>query len=965
MSHDFVHIHNHSYFSALDGLSSPKDLAKTAKDLGFPAIALTDHGNCSGLYHFQKACKDVDIKPILGTESYITEDHTVKEKGFQNYHLVLLAKNKVGYKNLMYLSSYGYIEGFYYRPRIDFDILKDHSEGLICTSACPIGQIPYILENDNQSKAVELAGQYKDLFGDDFYIEIMTHKYFNNDPQELREKKVAKLLYQLSKKMDIKAICTNDTHYARKEQAEAHDVLLSIQTLDNVKNPKRFSFNSDEFYLKSYEEMMNVYGQAPELLLNTMEISEKIEWDIINPSDDLLPNFDLPEGFADEEAYLKALVTDGMKEKGLINKPEYRERIRYEMSVITKCNYTKYFLILWDIINYARTEGIRVGIGRGSAVSSLCLYVLGVIKLDPMKYDLIFERFLNPDRISPPDVDIDFDYYRRDEVFNYIIRKYGSDHCCQIGTCNTFKARNTIRSIVKALDLGGDWEIYQKKKQQTPDARIEMTKKSLDLADTISNQVPMKAGNIEEAVKSSSDLRQSMGRYPKLRECAKHIEGVVSSGGVHPAGILVCKNPVIETVPLRASKGVVCSQFDGPEVEEIGMLKFDLLALKTLTIVDRTVKMVKDRHGVDLDVDALDPNDPNVFKILNGEDPVRDTKGIFQFEADGISKLLANIHVDDFEDMIVANALYRPGPLGAGVHDMYCNYKHGREEIQYLHPKMGETLKKTYGIMVFQENIMRVAQELAGFTGGQADTLRKAVGKKKADLLKQQKDLFVKGCGENGIDAETADKIFTQIDYFAGYGFNKSHSAAYAFLAYQTAYLKYYYPIEFMCNLLSGEINNNDKDESLRLYINQAKRMGIICMPEHINKSGVDYQIEKGMHKQRQSEIEFLRKPLTGLKGIGAKAVKSIVEHQPYKSLEDFISKIDARVVNIRVFNTLVDSGCMDEAWGNSREELKKIYPEIKKKADKKRKAREKKEKEDKEYGGGSLFDFTGANLEI
>jgi len=688
--------------------------------------------------------------------------------------LILLAKNKVGYKNLIYLSSFGYIHGFYYKPRIDFEVLKEHSEGLIVSTACMAGEISRFFHSGEEKKAEEVALRYKEVFGDDFYIEVMSHSYFNDPEQEAKEKSIAVKLYNLAKKLDIKAICTNDVHYARKEDWEAHDVLLSIQTLDTVKNPKRMTFGSKDFYLKPYEQMRDIYKKAPELLSNTVEIANKIETGIIGASQDLLPNFKLPDGFVDEEAYLKELVKNGMQQKKLINNPKYRERVKYEMSVITSCGYTKYFLILWDIINFARSEDIRVGAGRGSAVSSLCLYVLGITKVDPIENGLIFERFLNPDRISPPDVDIDFDYDKREKVYQYIIRKYGSDHCSQIGTYNKLQARQAIRSTVKALDIGNDWENSERQREANPKAKVNVTKRSLDIADYISKLVPFKAGTkLTDAIKKVEELRNEVHKYPKLMATILKIEGTLKSAGVHPAGILVCKDPVIEHVPLRVSKGVTCAQFDGPEVEYLGLLKFDLLALKTLTVIDKTVKMIKARHGKDIDVDELKPNDPEVFKILNGEDPQKDTRGIFQSEASGISKLLASIHVDRFEDMIVANALYRPGPLGAGVHDMYCNYKHGRKDIEYLHPKMGEALEDTYGIMIFQENIMKVAQVLAGFTGGQADTLRKAMGKKIPELLAEQKALFVEGCKKNDIEKTIAEKIFAQIDYFSGYGFNK------------------------------------------------------------------------------------------------------------------------------------------------------------------------------------------------
>jgi len=616
----FCHLHNHSFFSLLDGLASIDDLVDCASDLGYKSLALTDHGSCAGLYKFQKACKKKGIKPILGMEAYITKDHTIKENRADNYHLILLAKNQVGYKNLIKLSSLAYIDGFYYKPRIDFALLEKHKEGLIVSSACASGELSSLLWNGEDEMAEELAKKYHSVFGDDYYLEIMSHVYNEGgSEQEAKEKMLSGKIYKLSKKLGIKAICTNDTHYARKEDWEAHDVLLSIQTLDTIKNPKRMTFNSQDFYLKPYEQMAELYKKAPEILANTVEIANKIEeGDFIEPSEDLLPDFDLPDGFEDEEAYLKELVKNGMEEKGLINKPEYRERVKYEMSVITKCNYTKYFLILWDIINFARAEKLRFGIGRGSAVSSLCLYVLGITKLDPVKYDLIFERFLNPDRISPPDVDIDFDYDRREEIYNYIIQKYGPERCSQIGTYNKLMARQTIRSTIKVLDLGNDWDIEQKKRAENPNAKIVSTKNSLDLADRIAKLVPFKAGTkIRGAIKSVEELRTAMHKYPKLMACVLKIEGTLKSGGVHPAGILVCKDPLIDHIPLRASKGVICSQFDGPEVEYLGLLKFDLLALKTLTVVDKTVQVIEQRTNQYIDVDKLADNIEILWKEIN------------------------------------------------------------------------------------------------------------------------------------------------------------------------------------------------------------------------------------------------------------------------------------------------------------------------------------------------------------
>jgi len=1351
MAQDFVHLHTHSHFSILDGMSSPEDLAEEAKAKGFGALALTDHGSCAGLLSFQKACIARGIKPILGNEAYITADHELKSKDTRTYHVVLLAKNHIGIQHLMKLASEAELIGKYRKPRIDLNLLDTYHEGLICLSACPVGELSMALWEHGEDTAMKIADNYRQIFGDDYYIEIMTHKYNENSKdQEMRERKVARQLVQLAKKMGIKLVATNDIHYASSGQAGYHDVMLAMQTHAIIKDPKRFTFNSKDFYMKSYEEMLDIYHSIPQVLTNTMEIAEKVSAEpLLTFSDDLLPHFSLPEGFETEDAYLKEIVADGMKTKGLLGKPEYVDRIQFEMDTILKCGYTRYFLVLWDVINYARSQNIRIGVGRGSCVGSLCLYVLGVTGLDPIKYDLLFERFLNPDRVSPPDVDVDFDYYRRDEVYDYLKQKYGHDHCAKIGTYGTFKARSAVRFTAKALDVGNDWEANQRMKAKGITGR--QSKRSLDIADDLAKLVPEGPGiKLLETYKSNSDFRSAIDQYPPIYDCARHMEGKVSNAGVHPAGIIVCANPITDHIPLRDSKGQICSQFDGPEVEELGLLKFDFLALKNLTLIDGTVKLVQERQGVDIDVDNLEPNDPKVFALLNHDRSGVTNNGIFQFEGDGISRLLSDLHVDNFEDMIVANALYRPGPLGAGVHNDYCSYKHGRKKISPRHPKMLDVLHKTYGMMCFdgrqpvytnigplkiadlgsqpvwhsntfktecsdtkhgsfesgckdvyeyvlsngkrlyatsdhlilcmdgiyreiqdvfcnnytiplvtghidsegyktdfdrfylfgaligdgglthtnirfccgknkeygeivggmfkklypdgdyhmhfstrswytnfvfennktkfgmnksnrlsedlilmglkckgdkkripfkhiyenresylallgglidtdghigtdiryssanndlledveyllwrlgyesyrsghnvivhrsadlfyelvdylilkgnssvpicngdrmlvdggmvlqkinsdiaasglsikgycrknninasslfrlrkglktcqastfkgvlgpvrnflclqivesnyvgkrkvydlsvshedhnffasgiivhncyQEDFMKVAQELAGFTKGQSDTLRKAVGKKKEDLLRAQREDFVKGCMHNGIDQKTANLIFDDIEYFGGYGFNKSHSAAYSFIAYQCAYLKTYYPLEFMCNLLTSEIRNSDSGKKLKAYTAETKRMGLKVAGVNINRSKTHYVVEdRTVVKEGKSAIaSFIRTPLTIIKGVGEKAVDEIVANQPFKTLHDFVSRVDGRKVTSRVFESLVQSGCMDGEWGLSRQEILGRVDEIRDSV--KAETRQQKKFDDYQKSfGGSMFDL-------
>ena len=563
---------------------------------------------------------------------------------------------------------------------------------------------------------------------------------------------------------------------------------------------------------------------------------------------------------------------------------------------------------------------------HNSAAGSLCLYVIGVTGVDPIKYGLLFERFLNPDRISPPDVDVDFDDSRRSEIIDYVTRKYGEDHCCKIGTYQALKARSIVRYVVKAMDLGGDWEIMERARLNNPDVKPEESKRSLSIACEIAEQVPEGPGvTIETTYKECPEFRMLVDKYSGLIDNLRNMEKVLGSSGVHASGYVVCKDPIVDHVPLRESKDQICCQFDGPEIEKLGLLKFDFLGLKNVTIMDKTVKMIKERHNIEIEVDKLEPNDKKVFELFNGEHPTMDTKGIFQFESWGMVKLLKEIHVDSFEDLAVATALYRPGPLGAGVHELYADYKHKRKPINALHPKLKEILSKTYGLICYQEDVMKVSRELAGFTRGQSDTLRKCVGKKDMTLLATQKDLFIQGCVKNGISESIATKIFEQIEYFGGYGFNLSHSVAYSLLSYANAYLKLYYPLEYMANLLTTEIGNDDK---FNVYLEHAKRIGIVVRKANINKSGLAFSIEKGVSSLSNKPIEFLRTPFTAIKGIGEKTVKSIIDNQPFSSMDDFIFKINLNEVNVRVFGVLLDSGAMDE-WGNPNDDVDTVRRKI------------------------------------
>ena len=1079
----WVSLHNHSYYSLLDGLSSPKALATQAKKFGCPAVALTDHGTCAGLYQFQKACKEVDIKPILGIETYFTDNIEIRDKSDKRWHLTLFAKNKKGYENLIALSSTAYIDGFYNKPRIDMNLLKKHREGLIAGSACASGILcgPLLEDEFTKDFANSLTNRYcsefQELFGDDFYIEIMSNQFDESKKEFSSKLRLAmKRLYEISQEKSIKAIFTCDSHYCLPEDSEVHDTLLSIQTKDTVKNPGRFTYGSKDFYLKSPEQIEALCGKEfKHLMDNTLDLANKVESDIIQPSKDLLPNFPLPKGFATEEDYLKSLLTTGMQVKGLINLPEYRDRILMEFKVIMATGYQRYFLILWDLIKFARDQKIYVGPGRGcftpeneviclknrestkktinnimvgdfvkshdgkfhevtkthaysveeemiklemedgrvirctkdheiyvlrdsahqwvkaselveddliieykngkisvasvistnifsykgivhdltvkdtssyninglivhnSGVASLCLYCLGVTALDPIKNKLMFSRFLSPDRVSPPDVDLDFDQTRQHEIFDYIVHKYGSDCIARIGTYTSLKAKDAIKRTGKALDIGGDWE-----KSNHSGGKWDSGKATLSLVDAISKTVPEGPDmNIKNALKESMELRQYESMYPKVFNLADRLQGTLSAAGVHPAGIVICREPVVLHSPLRVNKDVICTQYEMSEVEELGMLKIDVLALSTLTVVDKCLKLIQQRTGVLHDLNSLEPTDANIFNVLNAGQ----TDGVFQFEGWGITKLLKEIHVDSFDDMVAANAMFRPGTLRAGIHTMYCDYKHGRKEVSYIHPIMKEALGDTYGLMIYQENLTKVAVAMAGLSDSDADKLRKACGKKIPELMEKSKVKFIEGCIKNNIDKPIAEKVFSLIDFFSGYGFNRSHSAAYSFLSYQTAWLKYYFPLEFYCALLSVESDDEKRSNyercASRFRGHNVQKM-ISILPVDINSSKLDYSIEG----------DSLRRPLGSLHGVGEKVSDVVVKNQPYRDFADFVKKTHSQSMNTTVLVALGKAGCFKQ-WETDAKVLLEQF-------EKHRDSIRKQKKRDKKYGDfeGSLIDF-------
>ena len=962
----YVSLHNHTVYSLLDGLSSPWQLAGMAKKLKMPAVAITDHGTCAGLYSFSKACHNVQlcekcgaisdpdkdgccsdpkcdgklgakggIKPIFGIEAYFVDNAEIRDKDEEKRHLTIWAKNKIGYRNLIWLSSIAHTRYFYSKARLDFAAIKSHSEGLMIGTACAAGVICGPVLSGDPTLARKYVTQFHDHFRDDFYIEIMTHKFDDQECtnpkckfRELKKKLKAcplcnspligtterlrgafKEAYVIAQEKGIKPIWTCDAHYAEQNDWFAQDVLCSISTRNTIKNQKRFTFASDDFYLKSAEQATLRIPNNPEMLTNTLEMAAKVENDILEETKDTLPHFDLPPGVKTEMDLLKSLVVTGMRAKGLNKFVEYRERALEEFRVIEKTGYARYFLILHDVMSYARREHIRTGPGRGSGVASLCLYCLGVTALDPIRYRLMFSRFLNPDRISPPDVDMDFDRDKQKQIIEYCSRKYGRENVVRIATYGSMRARDAIKRTAKALDIGGDFD------PENPPlkGKWESGPKTLEMVGKIQSFIPEETDvTIEDAVKGSEALRAMEKRFPKLFEVAKAIEGTLSNASVHAAGTVICNQPVVNYVPLQMADSVVTTQFTMTEVEGLGLLKIDFLAIKALTMIELCLKFVKERTGQELDLNTLDPyasDSARVFNMLNRGL----TDGVFQFESRAATEMLTQIKVDTFEDLIVANALNRPGPLYAeidiggemihGVHTLYCDYKNNRRAIEYAHPKMKDILKDTYGMMIFQENVTQVAQELAGYTGTQADKLRKACGKKLEKIMIAERSHFVEGCAKNGVGSAAANKVFDLIALFAGYGFNRAHAAAYSVLAYQTAWLKCYYSREFFAALLSTE-DKEEKRERHEKAAHQFTRMPIL--PPSVNKSGMVYLIEE----------EGFRRPLVAVKGVGGVGAEVIVKNQPYPNLGEFVRKLTGQHgVDSRVIKALSEAGAMD-CWG-------------------------------------------------
>jgi DNA polymerase-3 subunit alpha len=881
----FVHLHVHTEYSLLDGAARINKVVAKARELGMPALAITDHGAMFGVVDFYKACRSAGVKPIIGCEVYVaprTMDDRIPRVDDHLYHLVLLAENQEGYHNLLALVSLGYTRGFYYKPRVDKAALADYSKGLIALSGCVGGEVPSLILAGELQKARQAAETYREIFGPgNFFLELQDHGF-------AEQRTVNRELIKIHNETGIPLVATNDVHYVRKEDAANQDVLLAIQTGKSVDDPGRMKFQSAELYLKSEDEMSLLFGEHRQALQNTVEIAERchIEMDF---SQYFLPYFAVPEGYT-ADTYLEELCYQGAHRRyGEELSETVKNRLAYELGVIKQMGYSAYFLIVWDFIRFARQQDIPVGPGRGSAAGSLVAYCLSITNLDPLRYDLLFERFLNPERVSMPDIDIDICYERRGEVIDYVVQKYGVDRVSQIITFGTLAARAAIKDVGRALSM--------------PYGEV----------DRVAKMVPAELHiTIEKALNTTPELKEIYegdDRIKKLLDTAAALEGMPRHASIHAAGVVITKEPLTHYLPLyKASDGPVTTQFPMGTVEELGLLKMDLLGLRTLTVIDDAVRMLEESQGIKLDIGSIPIDDPATYEMLSRGEAV----GVFQLESSGMRAIMRELKPSVFGDIVALVALYRPGPLQSGMVTDFIKNKHGITETKYLHPKLEPILKDTYGVILYQEQVMRIASDLAGFSLGEADLLRRAMGKKKPEIIAGLRSQFVEGAGKNGVDAHVAGEIFDLMEKFAGYGFNKSHSAAYALITIQTAYLKANYPLPFMAALLTSVKDNTDK---VAAYIEECRRMGIEVLPPDVNESKESFTVAG----------DKIRFGLAAVKNVGLGAVEAIIgtrqKYGYYQSFADFCRHLDTRVVNKRVLESLIKCGAFD-SLGDRRAQL-------------------------------------------
>ena len=876
----FAHLHVHTEYSLLDGFCRVDKLAEAAAQLGMPAVAMTDHGAMYGAVDFYKACFTAGVKPLIGSELYMaqrTRHDRVPKQDDDPYHLTVLAMDQGGYRNLVRLVSLGFTEGLYYKPRVDEELLTRHHEGLIVLSGCIAGQIPRLLQAGHPDEARALAAHYRDLLGvDRFFLEVQ-------DQRIAGQREINRALVEMSRQLGLGLVATNDAHYVRREDARVHDVLLCIQTLKSVDDPDRMRFPNDEFYLKSGDEMAALWPDLPEVIDNTLAISERcnVRFDL---GDVFLPHYEIPAGH-DDDSYLRHLCLERLHRRYPNPGPEIHERLDYELGMIKQTGYAGYFLVVADFVDFARSRQIPVGPGRGSGASSIVAYILGITNICPLQYGLQFDRFLNPERVDPPDFDIDFCYERRDEVIRYVFDKYGHDCVAQIITFGTMAARAAVRDVGRALNM------------------------SYNEVDRVAKLIPAGAPTVERALELSPELQQASREDAVVREVlelAAAVEGIPRHASVHAAGVVISPDPVTEHVPLhRTGDGVVMTQFGMDTLKELGLLKMDFLGLRTLTVIDHAIKLARESQGVEIDIDAISLEDAGVYEMLARGD----TLGVFQLESGGMRDLVRKVKVNCIEDVIACVALFRPGPM-ANI-PKYVRAKHS-DERQYPHPDLEPVLRDTYGIIIYQEQVMAIAHVMAGFTLGQGDMLRRAMGRKKREIMDAYREQFIQGCLANGHPAKLAADLYDLIEEFAGYGFNKCHTAPYGLLAYQTAYLKHHYPVEFMAAFLSSIIGDQEK---VAQYADECRRLGVEVLRPDVNQSRANYRVEQGK----------VRVGLAAIKNVGVGAINELVAERerggPFKSLGDLCRRVDSRQLNKRTLECLIKAGALD-LLGASRSQL-------------------------------------------
>ena len=916
---DFVHLHVHSEYSLLDGAARLEKLVDRAKTLKFPALALTDHGNLFGAVDFYTACSKAGVKPILGCELYVAPgsrfERSSQDGGYEGAsHCTVLARTAAGYANLMKLVSKAYLEGYYYKPRVDRELLAQHADGLLVLSGCLNSEVSRMLSAGDAAKAQQTAGWYQEVFGKDYYfMEVQSHGL----EQQVA---VTEGTIQIARAIGAPLCGTNDSHYLEAEHSTAHEALLCIQTGTTMSDPNRWKFSSNEFYVKSADEMKAVFKDLPEAYRNTLAVAERCNVDL-QFGQFHLPKYQVPDGYT-LDSYLEHLAFEGLARRyGSSPADAIGERLRYELGVVSKMGFSGYFLVVWDFIAHARRQGIAVGPGRGSSAGSLVAYCLGITNVDPIRYGLIFERFLNPERISMPDMDIDFADDRRDEVIRYVVERYGADRVAHIITFGTMGAKAVIRDVARVLGF------------------------SYGEADRIAKLVPSFPLNIslDEAVEKAPPLAEQVKREPRVGEMwgvARALEGCTRHASVHASAVVISDEPLMERVPLYKDPKrpeLITGYAMGP-IEKLGLLKMDFLGLKTLTVITDALRLIKESRGIELDGDALPLDDAKTYQLLTEAR----TFGVFQLESAGMRDALKRLKPQRIEDIIAMVALYRPGPMD--LIDDFVNRKHGRAAIAYEHPLMERHLQETYGIMVYQEQVMRLAADLAGFSLGEADTLRKAMGKKDRELMAQQREKFVSGCKANKIEAKKAEKIWDLIEKFAGYGFNKSHAACYGVVAYQTAYLKANYPVEFMAALLTSEMERTDK---IVQYMEECRAMGLRVAPPDVNRSGARFTVDG----------DTIRFGLAAIKNVGETAIESIVQVRQeggatFASLTDFCARVDLRLLNRRVLESLIKAGAFDGGRATRAGLLAGL--------DQAMEAGQRRQR-DREEGQASLFDAPGA----